>query len=360
MRDLLATLARVGADITLGSSDPVEAQLRRALHGPLGTVRRVDWLGGSSHTTRHRRAVVHLVSGDRHPVFVKTPSRTPATRLAVEAAGLAASEVRFYRTLAAHVPVQVPSLLHARHDGTRFMLVLEDLNGRANLLACDDACTARQALHVINALADLHAFGWGRPQRGSSSGWLLAQGDRERTLGTWLRLPLIRRGLDLAGEQVGPRLAADLLRYARNQRIADRRLTEPPHTLVHNDCHAGNLAFGAEDHPIFLDWQLVRAGQWARDVAYFCALALDPDDRRSGESLLLDRYRRRLRASGGPDLDADDARVAYRRHAAYALEAAVVTLALGIAPRGVIDTWLARAAAAAEDLASFEALDLPP
>ena len=359
MRDLLATLARVGTDITLGSSDPVEAQLRRALHGRLGTVRRVDWLEGGSYTTRHRRAVVHLVGGDRHPVFVKTPSQTPATRLVVEAAGLTASEVRFYRTLAAGVPVQVPGLLHARHDGTRFLVVLEDLNGRANLPASGDACTARQALNVISALADLHAFGWGRPQRGSSSGWLLAQADRERTLGTWLRLPLIRRGLDLAGEQVCPRLAADLLRYARHQGIANRRLTEPPHTLVHNDCHAGNLAFAAEDQPVFLDWQMVRAGQWARDVAYFCTLALDPEDRRSGEGLLLDRYRRRLRTAGGPDLDADEAREAYRRHAAYGLEAVVVTLALGAAPRAVIDTWLARATAAADDLASFEALDLP-
>ena len=73
---------------------------------------------------------------------------------------------RFYRTLAAGVPVQVPGLLHARHDGTRFLVVLEDLNGRANLPASGDACTARQALNVISALADLHAFGWGRPQRG--------------------------------------------------------------------------------------------------------------------------------------------------------------------------------------------------
>ena len=359
MRDLLATLARVGADITLGSSDPVEAQMRRALHSRLGTVRRVDWLEEGSHTTRHRRAVVHLLNGDRHPVFVKTPSQAPATRLVVEAAGLTASEVRFYRTLAATVPVRVPDLLHARHDGTRFMVVLEDLTSRADLPAAGDACTARQALNVINALADLHAFGWGRPQRGSSSGWLLAQADRERTLGTWLRLPLIRRGLDLAGEQVCPPLAAGLLRYARHQRIADERLTEPPHTLVHNDCHAGNLAFGAEDHPVFLDWQMVRAGQWARDVAYFCTLALDPDDRRSGEELLLDRYRRRLRAAGGPHLDPDEAREAYRRHAAYALEAVIVTLALGVAPREAIDTWLARATAAVEDLESFEALHLP-
>ena len=359
MRDLLATVARVGTDITLGSSESLDPQLRRALHGSLGTVRRIERLNEGSHTTRHLRAEVQLARGGRRTVFVKTPSLTAATRLLVEAAGLTASEVRFYRTLAAIVPVQVPACLHARHDGTRFMLVLEDLTGRARLPASTEACTARQALAVTSALADLHAFGWGRPQRGTSSGWLLAQADRERALGTWLRLPLIRRGLQLAGAQVPPRLAAGVLRYARHQGIADRRLTEPPHTLVHNDCHIGNLAFGAEDRPIFLDWQMVRAGQWARDVAYFCTLALDPDDRRSGEGLLLDRYRRRLRAAGGPQLDPGEAREAYRRHAAYALEAVIVTLALGAAPRQAIDTWLARASAAVEDLQSFEALDLP-
>ena len=359
MRDLLATVARVGTDIALGSSEPLDPQLRRALHGSLGTVRRIERLAEDSHTTRHLRVDVQLARGGQRAVFVKTPSRSATTRVLVEAAGLTASEVRFYRTLAANVPVQVPACLHARHDGTRFMLVLEDLTDQAHLPYSSDACTARQAMTVINGLADLHAFGWDRPKRGTSSGWLLAQADRERTLGTWLRLPLMRRGLELAGEQVPPRLAAEALRYARHHRIADRRLTEPPHTLVHNDCHTGNLAFGAEDQPIFLDWQMVRAGQWARDVAYFCTLALDPDDRRSGEGLLLDRYRRRLRAAGGPHLDPGEARESCRRHAAYALEAVIVTLALGAAPREDIDTWLARATAAVEDLESFDALQLP-
>ena len=359
MRDLFATVARVGADIALGSSDPVEVRLRRALHGPLGVVRRVDRLDEGSYTTRHLRAVVHLADGSQRPVFVKTPSPTPATRLVVEAAGLTASEVRFYRTLAANVPMRVPECLHAGHDGTRFMLVLEDLTARTSLPASGDACTARQALTVIDALADLHAFGWDRPRRGSASGWLLAQADRERSLGTWLRLPLVRRGLELAGEQISPRLAAAVLGYARHYDIAHESLTGPPHTLIHNDCHTGNLAFAEEDRPIFLDWQMVRAGQWARDVAYFCVLALDPADRGSGEGLLLDRYRRRLRAAGGPDLNAGEAHEAYRRHTAYALEAVVVTMALGAAPRDVTETWLARACAAVEDLDSFGVLGLP-
>ena len=359
MREVPAVVARVAADIALGPGETIEARLRRALHAPLGTIRRVECLDEGSHTTRHLRAVVHLARGGQRSVFVKTPSPAPATRLLVEAAGLTASEVRFYRTLATNVPVRVPACLHAGHDGTRFMLVLEDLTGEARLPASSDTCTARQALAVIDALADLHAFGWDRPRRGRASGWLMAQAERERSLGAWLRLPLMRRGLNLAGGQVAPRLAAEALRYARHHRTADRRLTEPPHTLVHNDCHIGNLAFGEEDLPIFMDWQMVRAGQWARDVAYFCVLALDPDDRRSGEGLLLDRYRRRLRAAGGPALDAGAAREAYRRHAAYAFEAVVVTMAIGAAPRDATDTWLARAAAAVEDLDSFAALDLP-
>lgn len=363
MREIWTAVARVAADIAVGSSDPIEPALRRALHEPLGTVRRIEYVDEGSHTTRHLRALVQLANGPQRSVFVKTPSRDRATRLVVEAAGLTASEVRFYRTLAAGVPVRVPECLHARHDGTRFMLVLEDLAGGngsdCRLPAATEVCTARQALSVINALADLHAYGWGRPERGRTGGWLLAQAERERSLGTWLRLPLTRRGLDLAGDQIPASMAAAVLRYARHCRSVDRQLTGPPHTLVHNDCHIGNLAFGAQDQPIFLDWQMVRAGQWARDVAYFCTLGLDPDDRRSGEGLLLDRYRRRLRAAGGPDLDAGAALGAYRRHAAYALEAVLVTMAIGAAPRSVTDAWLGRATAAVEDLDSFAALDLP-
>ncbi len=356
---VLGIAARVAGDLLIGPGETIEARLRRALHEPLGTVRRIERLEEGSFTTRHLRAVVHLAGGGRRAVFVKTPSNSPATRLLAEMAGLTKSEIRFYRTLAAHVPVQVPACLHARHDGTRFMLVLEDLSERARLRPGDGACTARQAMSVIDALADLHAFGWDRPRQGTGGAWLRAQAARERSLGAWLGLPLMRRGLILAGEQVSPRLRQDALRYARHRRIADRRLTAPPETLVHNDCHGGNLAFAAHDQPIFLDWQMVRAGQWARDVAYFCTLALDTDDRRAGEDMLLDRYRRRLRVAGGPQLDAADARAAYRRHAAYALEAVVVTMAIGAAPEDVIDTWLQRAAAAVEDLDSFTALDLP-
>lgn len=357
MREVPAAIARVAADVALGSSESIESSLRRALHAQLGTVRRVERIDEVSYTTRRLRAVVHLAGGGQRRVFVKLPATTAATRLVVEAAGLTASEVRFYRTLAPTVPVRVPACLHARHDGTRFMLVLEDLTGAVRLPAGDDACTARQALLTIDALADLHAFGWGRPRRGTSSGWLLAQVEREQAMRAWLRGPLVRRGLELAGEHMPPGPAEAALRHARHHRRAYRALTAEPHTLIHNDCHIGNLAFGPGDRPIFLDWQLVRAGQWARDVAYFCTLALEPEDRRSGEDLLLERYRRRLRAAGGPDLDAAAARLAYRRHATYALEAAVTTLALGIAPRPVVDTWLARAVAAVVDLDSFEALD---
>jgi aminoglycoside phosphotransferase (APT) family kinase protein len=353
----------VAADIAVGSNDAIEAGLRRALHEPLGTIRRIECIEGGSHTTRHLRALVQPATGDQRSVFVKTPSRDRATRLVVEAAGLTASEVRFYRTLAASVPVRVPDCLHARHDGTRFMLVLDDLaagNGAdGHLPASTESCTARQALSVIDALADLHAYGWGRPERGRAGGWLLAQAERERSLGGWLRLPLVHRALGLAGDQVPGPPAAGMLRYARHYRSVDRQLTGPPHTLVHNDCHIGNLAFGPRDQPIFLDWQMVRAGQWARDVAYFCTLALDPEDRRSGEGLLLDRYRRRLRAAGGPDLDAGAALDAYRRHAVYALEAPLVTMAIGAAPRSVTDVWLERATAAVADLDSFDALNLP-
>ncbi len=363
MREVWAAVARVATDIAVGSRDAFEAQLRRALHAPLGTVRRIEYADEGSHTTRHLRALVQLATGEQRAVFVKTPSRDRATRLVVEAAGLTTSEVRFYRTLAANIPVRVPECLHARHDGTRFMLVLEDLgggNGSGTCLpASTDACTARQALSVIDALADLHAYGWGRPERGRAGGWLLTQAERERTLGTWLRLPLTHRGLGLAGAQVPRSVAAGALRYARHYRTVHARLTGPPRTLVHNDCHIGNLAFGPRDEPIFLDWQMVRAGQWARDVAYFCTLALDPDDRRSGEAMLLDRYRRRLRTAGGPALDAGAALEAYRRHAAYALEATLVTMAIGAAPRATTDVWLARATAAVADLDSFAALGLP-
>ena len=89
-------------------------------------------------------------------------------------------------------------------------------------------------------------------------------------------------------------------------------------------------------------------------MAYLLATSLDPETRRSAERELLAGYLHRL----GPDGPApDEAWLAYSRHIAYAVEAMLVTAAVGVMmPKSTSLTLLGRAAAAADDLDSFEAL----
>lgn len=77
-----------------------------------------------------------------------------------------------------------------------------------------------------------------------------------------------------------------------------QRLSRAPVTLLHGDPHPGNTYVLPDGTVGVLDWQLVRRGSWAHDVAYALVAALEPRDRRAHEHDLLDAYRDELRAAG--------------------------------------------------------------
>ena len=127
-----------------------------------------------------------------------------------------------------------------------------------------------------------------------------------------------------------------------------------PATLIHNDCHPGNQFVDADGRPGLFDWQLCRAGPWARDVAYLMATSLDPETRRRVESDLLTDYLRQL-GPVAPNLN--EGWLAYRRNVVYAVEAMLVTAAVGVMmPKTTSLILVNRAATAAADLDSFGAL----
>ena len=85
-----------------------------------------------------------------------------------------------------------------------------------------------------------------------------------------------------------------------------------PHTVLHGDAHPGNTYF-RDGRAGLLDWQVVRRGHPARDLAYTMVLGMPTDDRRAVERDLLDTYRQALAAGGGPDFDRDDLFTRYRQ-----------------------------------------------
>jgi len=89
--------------------------------------------------------------------------------------------------------------------------------------------------------------------------------------------------------------ASDFLRpyvdwLGDNQARLIRALTaEAPTTLVHNDLRLDNVCFNGTDCA-YLDWQLLRAGPAAYDVAYFLGSALSEEADVADEQRILERY----------------------------------------------------------------------
>lgn len=293
-------------------------------------------------TTRISVAVTHN-GADTLPRrwFIKIPALAWRAWLITALPQLLQSEVRFYQEQAAFVPVLCPTVLAAQSQrGRGTTLVMADVTedgARAGSSA--DALTATQAAAVIEQLALLHARFW--QQTNAKPHW-------EDALGSALAVPLMQRGLKLAGNTVPTTLHPLAMQYARQRRHAMRFLANGTHTLVHHDLHPGNL-FWQQSQPGFLDWQLVRSGEGISDIAYFLATALAPETRRAHERELVEHYQQRLAAEG---IDADFSTLwqRYRAHLVYPFEAMVVTLAVGgLMERESNLELIRRAATAASD-----------
>lgn len=79
-------------------------------------------------------------------------------------------------------------------------------------------------------------------------------------------------------------------------------LAAGPRTLVHHDCHPGNIFWNKSESGL-LDWQLVRIGDGIGDVAYFLSTALAPEIRRANEIGILGKYLQVLQDQGIQALD---------------------------------------------------------
>ncbi|MFZ2726762.1 MAG: aminoglycoside phosphotransferase family protein [Methylococcaceae bacterium] len=310
-------------------------------------------------TTRVRLKVQHNAAQLPQHWFVKLPSLAWRARVITALPHLLPNEIRFYQELAKLTPVQLPRCLAAhKQQGRGSTLVLADIT-EDNALAgkADDVLSFNQAIDVIEQLAKLHAHFW---QRAQQYRWLAGSiRQLEDALGTALAVPLMRRGLHLAGEHVPASLHVSALRYAKNRRQVMRFLHNAPQTLVHHDSHAGNLFWDSYKTRVgFLDWQLLRLGEGIGDVAYFLATALEPPLRRQHEIALITRYAQTLTTYG---INADTTQLLprYRAHLSYALEAMLVTLAVG----GMMNQHsnlelIRRTASAVHELDSYDVLPL--
>ena len=293
--------------------------------------------------------------------FVKLPSMAWQARLITALPRLLHTEVRFYNEVVRSVSVTVPLFLAAQSQlGKGSTLVLTDLTEFGVILGKPgDALTFPQAAMVVEQLAVFHARFWNKENLDHTHRWLAGPvRSMEDFLGSTLAVPLMKRGLDKAGNLVPPALHGPAIHYARHRRQAMRFLTEGPQTLIHHDCHAGNL-FWNQSQPGLLDWQMVRFGEGISDIAYFLSTALNPETRRLHETSLIAIYTQGLEDNGVTGIDVNMLLQRYRAHLIYPFEAMIVTLAIG----GMMNLesnheLIRRTAAAVEDLNAFAALPL--
>jgi len=292
--------------------------------------------------------------------FVKLPSLAWQARLITALPRLLETEVRFYTEIAESIPLTKPCLLAAKSSfGRGSTLVLNDISEAGAVAGSPaDALTAEQADLVIKQLASFHAHFWNNADIHDNYRWLTGPVRRlEDFLGTALAVPLMKRGLRLSGDLVPGKLHPATINYARYRRLAMRYLSSAPHTLIHHDCHAGNL-FWNDSGPGFLDWQLIRTGEGISDVAYLLSTALAPEIRRLHERRLVENYGRIL-IENGIDINITELWERYRAHLVYPFEAMIVTLAVGgMMPLESNLELIRRTAAAVEELDAFSALPI--
>jgi hypothetical protein len=304
-------------------------------------------------------AEVHRVGyrssgGGGGSVVVKVPAANELRQTA-DALGLYAREVAFYGRLAAEVPLRTPRV-HKADISERsgdFVLVLEDL---LELEPADQLAglSYDEAAAAVEAVAPLHAWGWGRTSAG------VPALDSEMTRALY-------PGFFAAGwacylshcEQPDPTLVTaaaawpDALAWLLGQ-------LGTPVTLCHGDYRADNLFRAADGGLTVVDFQLVHLGCGISDIAYLVSQSTDDLDC-DGHRSLVHRYVRALEGEGVCYRE-DEAWRQYRAAVVFHLvEAVVATLSWpSLVPRGraLVLRLVERAAAA---MATTEALDvLPP
>ncbi|MEV3964681.1 phosphotransferase [Nocardia sp. NPDC050193] len=229
-------------------------------------------------------------------------------------------------TLPVDCPLVYAALMDPADDS--FCLVMEDLALRgADMRDATKPMTVEQAAAGVRALGRLHGRFWGQRVLGEPElDWL----EPFRPWGAMDAAP-IERVFDRLGPEASPAITS-----LTAQTLVDeiwvpyvRTLTTAPQTLLHGDPHIGNTYVLPGGEVGFLDWQVVRRGNWSLDVGYFLQGALTTPDHRAHELALLAEYRDALALPADELPDADEIWLRYRASVAHGLTLWLCTASAG-------------------------------
>lgn len=308
-------------------------------------------------TNRRARFGLSYVSGDGpKQVFLK--AHAAGHRLAHLRNGNLFNEARLFAQ-GPELPLDHPLVYTAIPDYLRldFLLVMEDITLRgADPRDATHPLSVEQVANGLRALARLHTRYWGGPGDHRKLRWIKTwKPGKGWQMGLRKRIPVgLQRGADL--------LPSDILHLGADDIVNDwcryvGALARGPLTLLHGDAHIGNTYVLPNGEVGFLDWQVVRWGNWSQDVGYFMIGALTENDRRASERELLDVYRGALELPHGQLPSRDAIWAMYRASIAYGLAIWLSTLGTdGWQSRDVCLALVKRYATAFSDLDTREAL----
>ena len=258
------------------------------------------------------------------------------------------------------LPLDHPTVYTAILDEDRrdFLMIMEDVVARgAEPRDSTRPMTVAQVASGVRGLARMHSRYWGERL---TSDPLLA----------WVEPFVAFAGLEyaplhIAHERLGETVAAEILALSGTELFVDiwaryiGTLTTSPQTLLHGDPHIGNTYVLPDDEVGFLDWQMVRRGNWSLDLGYFLQGALTIEDRRQSERQLLEEYRGALELPADEMPTAEEVWLRYRASVAHGLAIWMATLSGGDAWQrpDICLAFAQRYSAAFMDLDTRAALD---
>ena len=247
-----------------------------------------------------------------HSFVVKLPAQDAAVRERVSLSYR--SEHAFYTEVAETVSVPLPRCYHCAiaDDGAQFVLLLADMapSEQGDQIV---GCSPREAELAVTALAGLHGPRWGDPAWLTFAATVMPKPDEATARGLGdITVLAAQTTLDRLGARVSAEDRDTITESA--SLIGDWLIGAPERfSLLHGDYRIDNLLFDPPRTKVtVVDWQTLAVGLPARDVSYFLATSLVPQDRAAHERRLVEAYRTALKTTGMRDYDSETCWQDYR------------------------------------------------
>jgi aminoglycoside/choline kinase family phosphotransferase len=298
--------------------------------------------------------------------YDRDPTRAPRTLIAKlpqavnramgEMLGAYERESLFYEELASNVPLRTPELYYSAFDRDRgseqqakIMAFVDRIpvslaqrtlgvgkwiagrKKRRYILLMEDLAPARvgdqvaggspeDCARLLRAVAPAHAAFWGGDAL-QEQFWVVSQ-----SIDLRMRYGMFREARWRFAERYPALMNAGLDRVidwlsVHGLELSRKLCLGPPETMLHCDLRLDNVFFddtvgnseSSDTGVIIFDWQLVRRGPAAYDVAYFLSGALAPETDAETERSLLQAYHEALLAGGVTDYAFSALELDYRR-----------------------------------------------